>query len=194
MRAAAAYHTPSTRLEPSPISSPDSFIPTVPHPLPLTLTPAKDTQVRGAQAHGARVKAQAPNRPSFLIHCPELDIELSYTKQKLAPSPNRQFFAFLKLPDTSLRVSRRHANCLRRARPASRKSPRTTANGERLIGNDMHSPASATALKRATYIFLIGNEFHLQKANLCRRAIRGAGGVNPAPTKASRWQEKRHTG
>jgi len=34
-----------------------------------------------------------------------------------------------------------------------------------LIGNDMHSPASATALKCATSIFLIGNEFRLQDAS-----------------------------
>ena len=105
MRAAAAYNKPSNKPEPSPISSPDSFILTAPHPLPLTLTAAKDTQARGAQANGAWVNAQAPNRnrpaaagwpgthpprriapnrPSFLIHCPELDTELSYTKQMLA--------------------------------------------------------------------------------------------------------------
>jgi len=40
----------------------------------------------------------------------------------------------------------------------------------------MHSRASATTLKRVTYIFLSGNEFHLQKAWRCRA------GVNPAPT------------
>ena len=137
---AAAYNKPSNRPErsPSPISSRDSFILTaltVPRPLPLTLpalsvfcegTAAKDAQVRGAQAHGVWVKAQAPNRnqlaaagwpgtrlrrktalspPSFLIDNPELEIELSHTKQKLAPKSNRQFFAFLKLPDTSFRVS-----------------------------------------------------------------------------------------
>ena len=42
----------------------------------------------------------APHRPSFLIHCPELDIDLTCTKQIRAPISNRQFFAFLKLPDT----------------------------------------------------------------------------------------------
>jgi len=180
MRAAAAYNKPSNRLEPSPIYSPDSFILTVPHPLPLTLTAAKDTQARGAQANGAWVNAQAPNRnqpaaagrpgthhppkmapnrPSFLIHNPELDTELSYTKQKFVLISNRQFFAVLKLPDALLRVSPCHAERLRRARPASRKSLRTTENRERLIGNDVHSPASATALQCATSIFLIGNEF-----------------------------------
>ena len=148
MRAAAAYNKPGNTLEPSPISSPDSFILTVPHPFPFTLTAAKDTQVRGAQSHGAWV--------TFLIHCPELDTELSHTKQKLAPISNRQFFAFLKLPDTSLRVSPRHATRPRRARPTSRKSPRMTANGERLIANDVHSQASATALQCATSIFLTG--------------------------------------
>ena len=180
MRAAAAYNKPSNKLEPSPISSPDSFILTVPHPLALTLTEAKNRQARGARAHGAWTKAQAPNRnqpaaagrpgthhppkmapnrPSFLIHNPELEIELSYTKQMLVLISNRQFFAVLKLPNTSLRVSPRCAKRLRRARPASRKSPRTTAKCERLIGNDMHSPANATALQCAPSIFLIGNEF-----------------------------------
>jgi len=143
MRAAAAYNKPCNTLEPSQISSPDSFNLTVPRPLPLTLTAVKDTQVRGAQANGARAKAQAPNRnqpaaagrpgthhppkmapnrPSFLIHNPELEIELSYTKQKLASISNRQFFVVLKLPDALLRVSPRHAKRLRYARPASRKS------------------------------------------------------------------------
>src|SRR5579872_4102872 len=192
MRAAAAYNRPSKRLEPSPISSPDSFILTVPNPLPLTLTAAKDMQQRGAQARGARVKVQAPNRnqpaaagrpgthlpprmashrPSFLIDNPELEIELSYTKQKLAPISNRQFFAFLKVSDTSFRVSLRTAKRLRRIRPAPQRSPRTTAKCERLIGNDMHSPTSATALQCATSIFLIGNEFHFAAS-----AFRAQGG------------------
>ena len=33
-----------------------------------------------------------------------------------------------------------------------------------LIGNDMHSPANANPLPTVTSIFLIGNEFHLQRA------------------------------
>jgi len=33
-----------------------------------------------------------------------------------------------------------------------------------LIGNDMHSPASASPLPTRASIFLIGNEFHLQRA------------------------------
>ena len=37
----------------------------------------------------------------FLIHCPELDIELSRTKQRVGPVSNRQFFALLKLPGQS---------------------------------------------------------------------------------------------
>jgi|SRR5579872_6290803 len=37
----------------------------------------------------------------FLIHCPELDTELTSTKQKVEAVSNRQFFAFLELPDTS---------------------------------------------------------------------------------------------
>ena|SRR6185437_10089367 len=182
MRAAAAYNKPSNRLESSPISSPGSFILTAPRSLPLPLTAAKDTQPRGARAHGARVKVQAPNPnqtaaagrpathlprkmashpPSFLIDNPELEIELSHTKQKFVLISNRQFFAFLKLPDTSFRVSPRAARHLRSVRRASRKSPRTTAKCEPLIGNDMHSPTSATTLQCVTSIFLIGNEFRL---------------------------------
>jgi len=37
----------------------------------------------------------------FLIHNPELETELTCTKQKVDGISNRQFFAFLKLPDTS---------------------------------------------------------------------------------------------
>ena len=199
MRAAAAYNKPSNGLEPLPISSPGSFILAVPNPLPLTLTAAKDTQVRGARAHSAWAKAQAPNRnqpaaagrpgtrvrprmaphrPSFLIDNPELEIELSHTKQKLAPISNRQFFAFLELPDASFRVSLRTAKRLSRIRPAPQRSPRTTAKCERLIGNDMHSPTSATALQCATSIFLIGNEFHFAAS-----AFRAQGGRGLSPDK-----------
>jgi len=205
---AAAYNKPCNKLAPSPISSPDSFILTVPRPLPVTLTAAKDTQARGAQAHDAWVQAQAPNRnrpaaagwpgthpprriapnrPSFLIHCPELEIELSYTKQNLAFTSNRQFFAVLKLPDTLLRVSPRHAERLRHARPTSRKSPRTAANGERLIGNDMHSPARATTVQCATSIFLIGNEFRFAECEFSAhfRATAKAASSRRTPKKKS---------
>src|SRR5579864_14337 len=37
----------------------------------------------------------------FLIHNPELETELTCTKQKADVVSNRQFFAFLKLPVTS---------------------------------------------------------------------------------------------
>src|SRR5579872_1658997 len=36
----------------------------------------------------------------FLIHCPELDTGLTYTKQKVDPISNRQEIAVLKSPDT----------------------------------------------------------------------------------------------
>src|SRR5579864_4459929 len=62
----------------------------------------------------------APNCPSFLIDNPELEIGLSHTKQKLAPTSNRQFFAFLKLSDTLPPRSLR-------APLASRKPVRATA-------------------------------------------------------------------
>ena len=37
-----------------------------------------------------------------------------------------------------------------------------------LIGNEVHSPASASPLSTVTSIFLIGNEFHLQRADFGR--------------------------
>src|SRR5579864_3939572 len=43
------------------------------------------------------------------------------------------------------------------------KPPKTPRKRPSLIGNDMHSPARATPFKCATSIFLIGNEFHLQR-------------------------------
>src|SRR5579864_4634742 len=66
----------------------------------------------------------APNCPSFLIDNPELEIGLSHTKQKLAPTSNRQFFAFLKLSDTLPPRSLR-------APLASRKALRATAKRRR---------------------------------------------------------------
>src|SRR6185437_3204822 len=48
-----------------------------------------------------------------------------------------------------------------------------------LIGNEMHSPASATTVKSAISIFLIGNEFHLQRAAF-RRLF--AGQLSKRPT------------
>lgn len=44
---------------------------------------------------------QIPDR--FLIHCPELDTKLTRTKQIPDTISNRQYFAFLKLPDTLFR-------------------------------------------------------------------------------------------
>src|SRR5579872_1022031 len=48
----------------------------------------------------------APHRPlfliQFLIHNPELETGLTCTKQTADPVSNRQFFAFLKLPDSLL--------------------------------------------------------------------------------------------
>ena len=42
--------------------------------------------------------------------------------------------------------------------------PKTPRKRQTLIGNDMHSPASATILKCVTSIFLIGNEFQFRGA------------------------------
>ena len=40
----------------------------------------------------------------------------------------------------------------------------TDMAGRALIGNEMHSPTSASPLPTATSIFLIGNEFQLRRA------------------------------
>src|SRR5579872_522394 len=66
----------------------------------------------------------APNRPSFLIHNPELETDLTCTKQTPDHISNRQFFAFLKLPDTLLPGPLR-------APLASRKAVRATAKRRR---------------------------------------------------------------
>ncbi len=104
----------------------------------------------------------SPHRPTFLIHYPGLDTDLTCTKQTTDPISNRKFFAFLKLPNTLPPASFRRAH---RPRPACRKTQQTTRNRQSLIGNDMHSPASATSLKCAISIFLIGNEFRLWRAS-----------------------------
>jgi len=114
----------------------------------------------------------APHRPSFLIHCPELETNLTCTKQTAGHIPNRQFFALLKLPDTLPPGSLSRADC---TRPKARKAPHTTGNRDRLIGNRMHSPANATILECSTSIFLIGNEFRLQDAAFQRVCARQAG-------------------
>jgi len=104
----------------------------------------------------------APHRPSFLIHCPELETNLTCTKQTADDISNRQFFAFLKLPDTLPPGSFSRTD---RPLPRAGKALHTTGNRERLIANDLHSPANANALQCATSIFLIGNEFQLKRAS-----------------------------
>src|SRR6185437_6307836 len=92
-------------------------------------------------------------------------------------------------------------------RPAPRKTQQTARNRRSLIGNDKHSRASATALKCAISIFLIGNEFHLWRAskknpharkssmeypeNTQRLAALGAGAASSAPTKPSGYDTQR---
>ena len=58
--------------------------------------------------------------------------------------------------------------------------PKTPRKRQSLIGNDMHSRARATALKCATFIFLIGNEFHLQRARKERPHARKTSMGHPA--------------
>jgi len=58
-----------------------------------------------------------PHRPSFLIqfliHCAELNAELTCTKQTAGPISNRQFFAFLKNCRT---LKRRRAAALQKGK------------------------------------------------------------------------------
>src|SRR5487761_881840 len=69
------------------------------------------------------VPACPPRRPSslqlpassFLIHCPELDSDITRTKQTPDPVSNHQFFAFLKSPDTSPTHSSRNLRSSSRA-------------------------------------------------------------------------------
>ena len=58
----------------------------------------------------------------------------------------------------------RRGSALQTTDTATPEPPKTTRKRRTLIGNEMHSPAKATALKPATYIFLIGNEFHFHRA------------------------------
>src|SRR5579859_1585993 len=47
---------------------------------------------------------------SFLIHNPELETELTYTKQKVGAVSNRQENAFLKLPNTLIFIHSQFGN------------------------------------------------------------------------------------
>src|SRR5579872_1779410 len=126
----------------------------------------------------------APHRPSFLIQCPELETDLTCTKQQTADDiSNRQFLAFLKLPDTFPPGSFRDDHF---PRPAPRKTQQTARNRRSLIGNDKHSRASATALKCAISIFLIGNEFHLWRASKKNPHARKSSMWHPADKRKSR--------
>jgi len=150
----------------------------------------------------------APHRRSFLIHCPELETDLTCTKQTPGPISNRQFFALLKLPDAwadgpsckpmifrvpharfvsvGLSSNRRDA---RGRQKGTRTPPRPLRKRHSLIGNEMHSPVNTTALQCATSIFLIGNEFRLRGAAfqpisaLARAANRDAVSVIEYPSR-----------
>jgi len=77
----------------------------------------------------------APNRPSFLIHYPELETGLTCTKQTPDHISNRQFFAFLKFPDTLVPGPLR-------APLASRKAVRATAKRRRAAVSEGKTPRS----------------------------------------------------
>jgi len=115
-----------------------------------------------SMGHPASRFQASPISNRHLIHCPELETNLTCTKQTADHVSNRQFFAVLESPDTLPPGSFSRTD---RPLPRAGKALHTTGNRERLIGNDMHSPANAIALQCATYIFLIGNEFQLQRAS-----------------------------
>jgi len=74
----------------------------------LHVTGASSKQGRRDDNHRARCRRQVTEKENSpisnrqVIRCPELDIELTCTKHPLGLVSNRQFFAFLKLPDRSL--------------------------------------------------------------------------------------------
>src|SRR6185437_15569147 len=102
-----------------------------------------------------------------------------------------------------MRATARAAHHTPRPTTEPSKPPRKRPS---LIGNDMHSPASATSLKCAISIFLIGNEFRLWRVsqenphahkssmghpeNTQRLAAPGAGAASSAPTKPSGYDTK----
>src|SRR5579859_5484021 len=63
--------------------------------------PASAIIMTGLEATGEFRQPLTTAGRRFLIHCPELETDLTYRKQKAGVVSNRQFFAFLKLPDTS---------------------------------------------------------------------------------------------
>src|SRR5579872_3130621 len=73
----------------------------------------------------------APHRPlfliQFLIHNPELETGLTCTKQTADLASNRQFFAFLKLPDSLPPRSLRAPLASRKAVRATTKRRRAAA-------------------------------------------------------------------
>ncbi len=87
---------------------------------------------------GTRVPPRmAPHHPSFLIDNPELETDLTCTKQTPDHISNRQYFAFLRLPDTLLPGSRRASLVSRKAVRATAKRRRAAAlqkNGPTLTG------------------------------------------------------------
>src|SRR5579859_882637 len=62
--------------------------------------PASAIIMTGLEATGEFRQPLTTTGRRFLIHCPELETELTYRKQKVGVASNRHFFAFLKLPDT----------------------------------------------------------------------------------------------
>ena len=55
-----------------------------------------------SMGHPASRFQASPISNRHLIHCAELDADLTCTKQTAGHVSNRQFFAFLKLPDTAI--------------------------------------------------------------------------------------------
>lgn len=79
---------------------------------------------------------------------------------------------------------------------ATSEPSRAPRKRQSLIGNDVHSPASASHLSTVTSIFLISNEFHLSRASeknphahKTSMGTRKTGRVNPARTESESSQD-----
>jgi len=70
-------------------------------PMNISVTAdGRDWRSSAPRPAGAFQASDSGSFASFLIHNPELETELTYTKQKVDAVSNRQENAFLKLPDT----------------------------------------------------------------------------------------------
>ena len=89
---------------------------------------------------------QEPISNRQLIHCPGLDTDLTCTKQTAGHVSNRQFFAFLKLPDTSRRGCRPEG---RRYKGRAKHGARRTGPGQSRAIRGIATGAASSAPTKA---------------------------------------------